>query len=106
MMNVRFWAMSIGVPFWESAGVRYKIDLRIGAPSISQTISSEPIASQFDLTFIDADKQSCGSEGLATQETHGLPTMQELERWIDERLWIVLGVHSIILRGAGDCLIP
>lgn len=34
-------------------------------------------------------------------EAYGVPTMQQLLRWIDdwidERLWIVLGAHSIVL---------
>jgi caffeoyl-CoA O-methyltransferase len=45
---------SVGVPYWEKAGVRSRIDLRI-APAID-TLRSLPADEQFDLAFIDADK--------------------------------------------------
>ena len=44
----------IGVPFWEKAGVRDRIDLRI-APALETLRSIEEDAA-FDLAFIDADK--------------------------------------------------
>lgn len=45
---------SIGVPYWEKAGVAGKIDLRIG-PAL-ETLRSLPAEEHFDLAFIDADK--------------------------------------------------
>ncbi len=50
---------SIGRRYWEQAGVASKIDLRIG-PAID-TLRSLPLAEQFDLAFIDADKPSYAS---------------------------------------------
>lgn len=49
------WA-NVGIPFWEKAGVRDKIDLRI-APAI-ETLRSIDEDGAFDLAFIDADKPS------------------------------------------------
>jgi caffeoyl-CoA O-methyltransferase len=48
-----------GIPFWEKAGVRAKIDLRIG-PAID-TLRSIDEPDAFDLAFIDADKTSYGA---------------------------------------------
>jgi caffeoyl-CoA O-methyltransferase len=45
-----------GVPFWEKAGVREKISLRIG-PAI-ETLRAIDETDGFDLAFIDADKPS------------------------------------------------
>lgn len=45
-----------GVPFWEKAGVREKIDLRIG-PAID-TLRAIDETDAFDLAFVDADKPS------------------------------------------------
>jgi caffeoyl-CoA O-methyltransferase len=45
---------SVGVPYWEKAGVRDRIDLRI-APAID-TLRALPTDEKFDLAFIDADK--------------------------------------------------
>jgi len=45
---------SIGIPHWEKAGVRDRIDLRIG-PALD-TLRSLPSERSFDLAFIDADK--------------------------------------------------
>ncbi|MCP5042183.1 MAG: SAM-dependent methyltransferase [bacterium] len=47
------WAQ-IGVPFWEKAGVRDRIDLRIG-PALD-TLQAIDEADVFDLAFVDADK--------------------------------------------------
>ncbi|MDP6979719.1 MAG: class I SAM-dependent methyltransferase [Myxococcota bacterium] len=47
------WA-KIGIPFWEEAGVRDRIDLRI-APAL-ETLQSIKEDGAFDLAFIDADK--------------------------------------------------
>jgi predicted O-methyltransferase YrrM len=49
--------VQLGQPYWEQAGVKNKIDLRIKAASETlQTLSTkEPEA--FDLIYIDADKQ-------------------------------------------------
>lgn len=47
---------SIGIPFWERAGVRKKITLEIG-PAID-TLRALPEEEQFDIAFIDADKPS------------------------------------------------
>ena len=47
---------SVGVPFWERAGVRKKIELTIG-PAID-TLRALPEEEQFDIAFIDADKPS------------------------------------------------
>lgn len=47
---------SIGVPYWEKAGVRERIDLRIG-PAID-TLRSLSADEPYDLAFIDADKPS------------------------------------------------
>ncbi len=49
------WA-KIGIPFWEKAGVRDRIDLRI-APAI-ETLRAIDEDGAFDLAFIDADKTS------------------------------------------------
>lgn len=49
------WAQ-VGIPFWEKAGVRDKIDLRI-APALDTLREIEEDAA-FDLAFIDADKPS------------------------------------------------
>ena len=49
----------IGVPFWEKAGVRDRIDLRI-APALETLRSIEEDAA-FDLAFIDADKSAYAS---------------------------------------------
>ena len=45
---------AIGIPFWEKAGVRDRIDLRI-APGV-ETLRSIKEDGAFDLAFIDADK--------------------------------------------------
>jgi caffeoyl-CoA O-methyltransferase len=45
-----------GLPFWEQAGVREKIDLRIG-PAID-TLRAIDENGAFDLAFVDADKPS------------------------------------------------
>ncbi len=47
---------SIGIPFWERAGVLEKITLEIG-PAID-TLRALPEEEQFDIAFIDADKPS------------------------------------------------
>jgi len=47
---------SVGVPFWEKAGVRDRIDLRI-APAL-ETLQGIKEDDGFDLAFIDADKPS------------------------------------------------
>jgi len=44
----------IGIPFWEKAGVRDRIDLRI-APAL-ETLKDIAEDSIFDLAFVDADK--------------------------------------------------
>ena len=47
---------SVGIPFWEKAGVRERIDLRIG-PAIDSLRAIEENQA-FDLAFVDADKPS------------------------------------------------
>jgi caffeoyl-CoA O-methyltransferase len=47
---------SIGVPFWEKAGVRDRIRLEI-APAL-ETLRALPRERSFDLAFVDADKPS------------------------------------------------
>ncbi|MCP5070541.1 MAG: hypothetical protein GY946_28580, partial [bacterium] len=49
----------IGIPFWEKAGVRDRIDLRIG-PALD-TLQTIEAADVFDLAFSDADKPSSGT---------------------------------------------
>ena len=46
----------VGIPFWEKAGVRDKIDLRI-APAL-ETLRALDGDGTYDLAFIDADKTS------------------------------------------------
>ena len=45
---------SVGLPYWEEAGVANRIDLRI-APA-SETLASLPADTRVDMAFIDADK--------------------------------------------------
>ena len=47
---------SVGIPFWERAGVRDRIDLRIGSAIDSLRAIDEN--KSFDLAFVDADKPS------------------------------------------------
>ncbi len=51
----------IGIPFWEEAGVRDKIDLRIGpaAETLREAVEAG-WRSTFDFAFIDADKENYG----------------------------------------------
>src|SRR4029077_17776883 len=46
---------SVGLRYWERAGVAHKIELRIG-PALD-TLRALPLAASFDLAFIDADKR-------------------------------------------------
>lgn len=47
---------AIGRRYWQQAGVGHKIDLRIG-PAL-ETLRALPAKTQFDMAFIDADKQN------------------------------------------------
>jgi caffeoyl-CoA O-methyltransferase len=47
---------AVGLPFWEKAGVRERIDLRIG-PAI-ESLRAIDESQAFDLAFVDADKPS------------------------------------------------
>jgi caffeoyl-CoA O-methyltransferase len=49
---------SIGVPYWEKAGVADRIDLRI-APALD-TLNALPEERSIDLAFVDADKPNYG----------------------------------------------
>jgi predicted O-methyltransferase YrrM len=51
----------IGIPFWEEAGVREKIDIRIGpaAETLREAVEAG-WRSTFDFAFIDADKENYG----------------------------------------------
>lgn len=49
---------SVGLPYWEKAGVRSRIDLRIGPAA--ETLAAIPEERVFDLAFIDADKPAYG----------------------------------------------
>lgn len=62
---------SIGVPFWQKAGVADRIDLRIG-PAV-ETLRALPAAEDIDLSFIDADKPNYAAyfEELVTRTRPG-----------------------------------
>ena len=49
---------SVGVPYWEQAGVAKKIDLRIGpaAKTLKKMLKKKGEADRYDFAFIDADK--------------------------------------------------
>ncbi len=51
--------VNLGVPYWEAAGVRHKINLKI-QPALTtlQELLDQNLAGTFDLIYIDADKSN------------------------------------------------
>lgn len=57
--------VKLGMPYWEQAGVRHKIDFRLGKATDTLNALLASAAATYDLIYIDADKQ--GYDGYYEQ---------------------------------------